>query len=69
MTVATAAPVTPIFGKPIRPKIRIGSRMIFVIAPHNWEVILKMVLPVEVSSRSKQICASSPIEKIITVLR
>lgn len=35
ITVATAAPVTPIFGAPRRPKIRIGSRIMLVNAPHN----------------------------------
>ena len=30
ITVATAAPVTPIFGAPSRPKIRIGSRIMLV---------------------------------------
>ena len=33
ITVATAAPATPIFGNPIRPKIKIGSRMMFITAP------------------------------------
>ena len=27
--------VTPIFGAPNRPKIRIGSRMMLVMAPHS----------------------------------
>ena len=67
--VATAAPVTPIFGAPRSPKIKIGSRMMLVIAPVSWEVILKMVLPVEVRRRSKKTCASSPKEKIMTVLK
>jgi len=53
MTVATAAPVTPMAGHPSRPKIMIGSRMILVRAPHNWEVMLKSVFPVEVRRRSK----------------
>ena len=69
ITVATAAPVTPIFGAPRRPKIRIGSRMMLVMAPHSWEVMLKMVFPVDVSRRSKKNCPSRPKENIITVLR
>ena len=69
MTVAAAAPVTPILGHPSNPKIMIGSKIIFVIAPHNCEVILKIVLPVEVSRRSKNIWESSPKEKIMTVLK
>ena len=32
-TVAIAAPATPIFGAPNSPKISIGSRIIFIIAP------------------------------------
>ena len=69
MTVASAAPVTPIFGAPRRPKIRIGSRIILVIAPQSWDVMLKIVLPVEVSSLSKKICPNRPKDKIITVLK
>ena len=33
VTVAIAAPAIPIDGIPIHPKIKIGSRMMFVIAP------------------------------------
>ena len=36
MTVAAAAPVMPIFGKPNRPKIRIGSKMMLMTAPVVW---------------------------------
>ena len=68
-TVATAAPVAPSLGKPSSPKIMIGSRMIFVMAPQSCEVMLKIVLPVEVSTLSKKISAKIPNEKIITVLR
>ena len=69
ITVATAAPVTPILGQPKRPNIIIGSRIIFVIASHSCDVMLNMVRPVDVNRRSKKICASSPKENIITVLK
>lgn len=39
ITVAQAAPAMPIFGKPSRPKMRIGSRMIFVIAPTSCVIM------------------------------
>jgi len=52
MTVATAAPATPIFGQPSRPKIMIGSRMMFVIAPTIWPIIESFVFPVDCSRRA-----------------
>ena len=36
-----AAPVAPSLGKPSSPKIMIGSRMIFVMAPQSCDVMLK----------------------------
>ena len=39
MTVASAAPATPMAGKPRRPKIMMGSRMIFTTAPVIWLII------------------------------
>ena len=53
MTVATAAPGTPRQGKPSRPKIIIGSRTMFVSAPHSWAVMDSVELPVACSMRSK----------------
>ena len=50
-------------GNPRSPKIMIGSRMIFVMAPQSCEVMLKIVLPVEVSTLSKKISAKIPNEK------
>ena len=46
MTVASAAPETPIAGHPSRPKIMIGSRMMLTIAPVIWLHIWYTVLPV-----------------------
>ena len=40
ITVAKAAPVTPILGKPIRPKIRIGSKMMLMTAPVVWVIMV-----------------------------
>ena len=50
--VAIAAPATPIAGMPRRPKIMIGSRMILMIAPVIWLIMLYTVLPVDWRSRS-----------------
>ena len=54
MTVAAAAPATSIRGKPNRPKIRIGSRMMLMTAPMSWVIMEYSVRPVDCSSRSKQ---------------
>ncbi len=40
VTVAMAAPLMPRAGKPQRPNIMTGSRMILVMAPAPWEYIL-----------------------------
>ena len=39
-TVAAAAPWMPILGNPIRPKIRMGSRMMLMMAPVPWVIML-----------------------------
>ena len=36
VTVASAAPATSILGKPNRPKIMMGSRMMLMMAPVAW---------------------------------
>ena len=54
-TVAAAAPATPISGKPNRPKIMIGSKMILRMAPVPWVNMVYMVRPVDWSSFSKVI--------------
>ena len=60
ITVASAAPDTPIFGAPRSPKISMGSRIILMIAPVLWVIIVSNVLPVDVSSLSKMNCANIP---------
>ena len=59
-TVAAAAPATPIFGKPKRPKIIIGSKMMLMTAPAAWEIILYTVRPVDCSRRSNVIWKIAP---------
>ena len=39
ITVAAAAPATPILGIPNMPKIRMGSRMMLITAPVSWLAI------------------------------
>lgn len=51
MTVAIAAPRIPIAGQPSRPKIIMGSRIMFKTAPMIREIIDKMVSPTAYSSR------------------
>ena len=40
MTVARAAPATSIRGKPNRPKMRMGSRMMLMMAPVAWVIMV-----------------------------
>ena len=56
MIVATAAPVTPISGNGPTPKINIGSRMIFVTAPHMLQIIGIFMFPVDCRIFSDVIC-------------
>ena len=51
-TVATAAPAMPISGKPSRPKIRMGSNMMFSMAPMSCVIMESVVRPVDWSMRS-----------------
>ena len=60
MTVATAAPKTPSFGAPSRPKMRMGSRMMLTMAPDIWLSIWNTVRPVTWMSRSRQIWKNMP---------
>ena len=68
-TVATAAPAIPMRGIPKYPKIRIGSRMILMIAPVDWVIIVYMVLPVACSSLSKVVCRKIPIPATQQIVR
>ena len=60
VTVAIAAPATPIFGIPNKPKINIGSRMILIIAPVDCVIIVNIVRPVDWRILSKPICIKIP---------
>ena len=46
-TVAAAAPAIPISGKNHMPRMRMGSKMMFKIAPVPWEIMVNMVRPVD----------------------
>ena len=49
-------------GKPKRPKMRMGSRMMFTMAPTSCIAIESLVRPVDCSRRSKVIWQNSPRE-------
>ena len=69
MTVAHAAPLIPSAGNPKSPKIIIGSRIMFVIAPASCEIIDKTVLPVDCKSLSKVMARKSPKQKTMQISR
>ena len=58
MTVATAAPVTPMSST----KIKMGSSTMFTMAPRPWEYMDRMDRPVPCSSRSNMISQNRPRE-------
>ena len=60
--VAIAAPATPGLGKTPIPKISIGSRIILIMAPVNWDIILWKVRPDDCRRRSKVIWKNRPKE-------
>ena len=62
-TVATAAPATSIRGMPSRPKIKMGSSTMLMMAPTSWVHMAKKVRPVDWSSRSKQNWQKTPTEQ------
>ena len=65
MTVAHAAPRTP----KEKPKIMIGSRMIFVTAPDSCPIMVALVLPQPMTTFSMHIYPIVPREKIVTIRR
>lgn len=68
-TVAAAAPAMPILGKPSRPKMRMGSKMMLNTAPIICVTMLQAVLPVLCSRRSKVISQKTPKEQMSTIRR
>ena len=68
-TVAYAAPATPSFGKPNRPKIMIGSKMMLMTAPVVWLIMLSCVRPVDCSILSKVSWQNSPSDSPVTIDR
>jgi len=69
MTVATAAPMTSIRGKPKRPKIRMGSKHILKTAPTICGIMARSVRPVDCRRRSPQICPKSGKQKPMQTFR
>ena len=69
ITVAQAAPAIPMRGQPSRPKIIIGSKIQFVIAPVSCEIIERTVRPVDCKSRSKVIEEKTPKDIIIQMFK
>ena len=69
ITVAIAAPLTPIRGKPSRPKIMMGSRIMLVRAPHSCVTMDSTELPVACSIRSWKIATNSPVLNTVTIVR
>ena len=67
MTVASAAPATPMAGKPSRPKIMMGSKIILMTAPAIWLAIWYTVLPVDCKMRSNVICRKQPPPSTVTM--
>ena len=57
-----AAPEMPMAGQPSRPKIIMGSRMMFTMAPVSCITMEYTVLPVDCSMRSKLMDRNRPRE-------
>lgn len=62
ITVAMAAPATPMAGMPNHPKIKMGSSTMLMMAPVPCVNIVSVVRPVEASSFSNAICTNRPME-------
>jgi hypothetical protein len=67
MTVAIAAPLTSSTGNPNRPKIIIGSKIIFVTAPAISETMLQKVSPTACKKRWNIVLTRLPTQKIMQI--
>ena len=65
ITVATAAPATPMSNT----KMKMGSRMMLIMAPAPWVYMERMLCPVPCSSRSSIIWPKAPAEQPMTIMR
>ena len=63
-----AAPRMPMAGRPKYPKIRMGSRMMFVTAPDMSTAMEPFVRPVEERSLSTNDWSISPKEQVVTMV-
>ena len=66
-TVAYAAPATSSLGKGPSPKIRIGSKMILVMAPTAWTIMKSVAFPVDCSSRSTAISWKTKTDRTLQI--
>ena len=55
ITVAMAAPATPMAGRPSQPWMKMGSRIMLITAPMDWLIMVYTVRPEDCSSRSPSI--------------
>ena len=69
MTVAAAAPFTPMAGQPSRPKIIMGSRMRLVTAPVSIKTMGQIILPVACNIFSTASSIKQPKENTHTTER
>ena len=69
MTVAAAAPATPIRGKGPRPKMSTGSMTMLMTAPTPWVHMVRAVLPVDWSRRSNMTLRKRPAEQAQQIVR
>ena len=69
MTVATAAPATPMAGIPKPPKINSGSNIMFNTAPMPWVIMVYMVRPVAWRRRSNRISPKRPKENRVQICK
>ena len=69
MTVARAAPATSIRGRGPRPKMRMGSRMMFTTAPAAWEIMDWKVRPVAWRIRSRVTAPNRPMLRAQQMVR
>ena len=68
-TVAIAAPITPSAGKPISPKIIIGSKIMFVIAPISWDIMGIIILPIDCIVLEQNSSTNTPTDTLVTMAR
>ena len=69
ITVAIAAPRMPRRGKPSRPKIMMGSRMMLVSAPATSDTMLRKVFPTACRKRWHMVSMKVPEQNSMQISR